>query len=86
MLTVSEAETAKLLTWQPLTPAMEGALAALSAGHVIQPLRNMMTIEEGKRFLGVMSAATELEMGAKLARWSLRNHPEDGASHRRKAF
>jgi ornithine cyclodeaminase/alanine dehydrogenase-like protein (mu-crystallin family) len=66
MLTLSEAEVAKLLTWERLIPAMEVALAAFSSGHVIQPLRNMMTIEEGKRYLGVMPAATESEMGAKL--------------------
>ena len=66
MLTLSEAEVAKLLTWESLIPAMEGALAAFSSGRVIQPLRNMMTIEEGKRYLGVMPAATEFEMGAKL--------------------
>jgi len=66
MLTLTEAEVAKLLTWERLIPAMEGALAAFSSGRVIQPLRNMMTIEEGKRYLGVMSAATGSEMGAKL--------------------
>ena len=66
MLTLSEAEVAKLLTWERLIPAMEGALAAFSSGRVIQPLRNMMTIEEGKRYLGVMPAATKSEMGAKL--------------------
>ena len=63
MLTLSEAEVAKLLTWERLIPAMEGALAAFSSGHVIQPLRNMITIEEGKRYLGVMPAVTESEMG-----------------------
>lgn len=62
MLTLSEAEVAKLLTWERLIPAMKGALAAFSSGRVIQPPRNMMTIEEGKRYLGVMPAATESEM------------------------
>jgi thiomorpholine-carboxylate dehydrogenase len=66
MLTLTEAEVAKLLTWERLIPAMEGALVAFSSGHVIQPLRNMITIEEGKRYLGVMPAVTESEMGAKL--------------------
>ena len=64
MLTLSEAEVAKLLTWESLIPAMEGALAAFSSGRVIQPLRNMMTIEEGKRYLGVMPAATEFRDGS----------------------
>jgi len=50
MLTLTEAEVAKLLTWERLIPAMEEALAAFSSGRVIQPLRNTMTIEEGKRY------------------------------------
>jgi thiomorpholine-carboxylate dehydrogenase len=45
---------------------MERALAAFSAGRVIQPVRNMITIEEGKRYLGVMPAVTEAAMGLKL--------------------
>jgi thiomorpholine-carboxylate dehydrogenase len=45
---------------------METALAAFSSGHVIQPVRTMLTIEEGKRYLGVMAAATADRMGSKL--------------------
>ena len=45
---------------------METALSAFSAGQVIQPVRNMLTIEEAKRFLGIMPAVTEEGMGAKL--------------------
>src|SRR5262245_28536555 len=64
--TLSEAEIAKALTYEQLIPAMEKALAALSTGRVLQPVRNMLTIEEGKRFLGVMPAVTDTAMGAKL--------------------
>ena len=49
-----------------LIPSMEKALSAFSAGQVIQPVRNLLTIEEAKRFLGVMPAITEEGMGAKL--------------------
>jgi ornithine cyclodeaminase/alanine dehydrogenase-like protein (mu-crystallin family) len=66
MLTLSEAEIADLLTWDDLIPAMESALIAFSSGRVIQPVRNMLTIEEGKRYLGVMPAVCETGMGAKL--------------------
>ncbi len=66
MLTLPETEIAKLLTWDDLIPAMEKALVAFSAGHVIQPLRTMLTIEEGQRYLGVMPAAYDCAMGAKL--------------------
>jgi ornithine cyclodeaminase/alanine dehydrogenase-like protein (mu-crystallin family) len=45
---------------------METALAAFSAGRVIQPVRNMITIEEGRRYLGVMPTVSEDAMGPKL--------------------
>jgi ornithine cyclodeaminase/alanine dehydrogenase-like protein (mu-crystallin family) len=66
MLSLSEAEIAKHLTWDDLVPAMEKALIDFSTGGVIQPLRNMMTIEDGKRYLGIMPAVCEFGMGAKL--------------------
>jgi ornithine cyclodeaminase/alanine dehydrogenase-like protein (mu-crystallin family) len=66
VMTLSEVEIAEVLTYDDLIPAMERALADFSAGRVIQPVRNMITIEEGKRFLGVMPAVAETGMGAKL--------------------
>jgi ornithine cyclodeaminase/alanine dehydrogenase-like protein (mu-crystallin family) len=66
ILTLSEADIAKVLTYEQLIPAMERALAGFSAGRVIQPVRNMLTIEEGRRFLGIMPAVAETGMGAKL--------------------
>jgi len=63
---LSEAEVRKLLDWKPLITAMETALVAFSAGRVIQPVRNMLTIEEGKRYLGIMPAVAENAMGLKL--------------------
>jgi ornithine cyclodeaminase/alanine dehydrogenase-like protein (mu-crystallin family) len=65
-LTLSEAAIASVLKYEQLIPAMEKALAAFSAGRVIQPVRNMLTIEEGKRFLGIMPSVAEDGMGAKL--------------------
>src|SRR3979411_176966 len=66
VLTLSESDVAKVLRYDQLIPAMEKALSAFSAGRVIQPVRNMITIEEGKRFLGIMPAVAEDAMGAKL--------------------
>ena len=66
VMTLSEVEIAEVLTYERLIPAMERALADFSGGKVIQPVRNMLTIEEGKRFLGVMPAVAETGMGAKL--------------------
>jgi ornithine cyclodeaminase/alanine dehydrogenase-like protein (mu-crystallin family) len=54
------------LGWDELIGAMEAALAAFSAGRVIQPVRNMLTIEEGKRYLGIMPAVGDDAMGLKL--------------------
>ncbi len=45
---------------------MERALAGFSCGKTLQPVRTMLTIEEGKRYLGVMPAVTSDVMGAKL--------------------
>ncbi len=55
-----------LLNWDRLIPAMETALAAFSSGRVVQPVREMLTVEEGRRYRGVMPAAAENAMGAKL--------------------
>jgi ornithine cyclodeaminase/alanine dehydrogenase-like protein (mu-crystallin family) len=63
---LSEAEIARVLTYEQLIPAMERALAAFSAGEVLQPVRTMLTIEEGQRFFGLMPAVTHNAMGAKL--------------------
>jgi ornithine cyclodeaminase/alanine dehydrogenase-like protein (mu-crystallin family) len=45
---------------------METALGGFSLGRVLQPVRNMLTIEEGKRYLGIMPAVAENAMGVKL--------------------
>lgn len=67
MVTVlSEAEVRAALRWDELIPTMERALAALSAGEVIQPVREWLTIEEGARYFGVMPAASSHAMGVKL--------------------
>jgi len=66
MLSLPEAEIAKLLTWGELIATMERALISFSSGRVIQPLRTMLTIEEGQRYLGIMPAVCDSGMGAKL--------------------
>src|SRR6516164_5788409 len=65
-LTFSEGDVANVLKYEQLIPAMEKALSDFSAGRVIQPVRNLLTIEEGKGFLGIMPAVTQNAMGAKL--------------------
>ena len=63
---LDEASVRAVLGWEPLIAAMEPALAAFSAGRVLQPVRTMLTIEEGRRYLGIMPAVAEAEMGVKL--------------------
>lgn len=55
-----------VLGWDQLIAEMETALIALSRGRVIQPTRSMITIEEDKRYLGIMPAVAETAMGLKL--------------------
>jgi ornithine cyclodeaminase/alanine dehydrogenase-like protein (mu-crystallin family) len=55
-----------VLGWDQLIAEMETALIALSRGRVIQPTRSMITIEEDKRYLGIMPAVAEAAMGLKL--------------------
>lgn len=65
MIYLDEEKVRGLLRWDDLR-AMESALSAFSAGHVIQPVRTMLTIEGGKRYLGIMPAVAEDAMGLKL--------------------
>lgn len=63
---LDEAAVRAVLRWEPLGQAMEAALAAFSLGHVQQPVRTMITVEEGKRYLGVMPAVAQEAMGLKV--------------------
>jgi ornithine cyclodeaminase/alanine dehydrogenase-like protein (mu-crystallin family) len=66
VLHLNEERVRELLRWEQLIPAMESALGEFSLGRVIQPVRQMLTIEERKRYLGVMPAVAADAMGAKL--------------------
>ncbi len=56
VITLDESEVRAALRWPELIDAMEAALAAFSTGRVLQPVRNMIAIEEDRRYLGVMPA------------------------------
>jgi thiomorpholine-carboxylate dehydrogenase len=66
VMQLDEAAIREALRWEPLIAAMEAALAAFSAGQVLQPVRNMLTIEEDRRYLGIMPAVAADAMGLKL--------------------
>jgi len=78
---LSEAQIARVLTYEELIPAMERALAAFSAGEVIQPVRSVLTLEPGQRYLGVMPAATHEAMGAKLVSFYPKNAGTEVPTH-----
>src|SRR5438874_10713743 len=78
---LDEAAIREVLHWDPLIAAMEAALAAFSAGHVLQPVRNMLTVEEGKRYLGIMPAVAHEAMGAKLVSFYPGNAGSGVATH-----
>ena len=60
-----EADIRAALEWNELIVAMERALAQFSAGRVLQPMRSIITIEEERRYLGIMPAVTPDAMGLK---------------------
>src|SRR4029077_10448598 len=59
----------------------ETALGGFSLGRVLQPVRNMLTIEEGKRYLGIMPAVAENAMGVKLVSFSPGNAATEVPTH-----
>src|SRR5215510_7398610 len=79
--TLNDSEIAQVLRYERLIPAMERALAAFSAGEVAQPVRTMITIEAGQRYLGVMPAVTADGMGAKLVCFYPKNAAADLPTH-----
>jgi alanine dehydrogenase len=64
-LTLDEAEVRRLLRMEDLIPAMARALADLSAGRVIQPVRLVLPITDHQGFFGIMPAYAGA-LGAKL--------------------
>ena len=81
MLYLDEEQVRALLQWDELIPAMENALAQFSLGQVVQPVRNMLTVEEGKRYFGIMPAVADEAMGAKLVSFYPGNEEIGIATH-----
>lgn len=63
---IDEADVAAVLTYADLIPLMRETLIEFSDGRVLQPVRQMLPVEEQQRYLGVMPAVTPSAMGAKL--------------------
>jgi alanine dehydrogenase len=56
MMILDEEAVRELLRMEDLIPAMERALADLSGGRVVQPVRTMVPVAEHQGFLGLMPA------------------------------
>ncbi len=78
---IDEAGVRAALEWDPLIDVMEAALRAFSSGKVLQPVRSVLTIEEGGRYLGVMPAVAEEAMGVKLVSFYPANAGKGLATH-----
>lgn len=63
---LDEAAVRDLLHMEELIPAMAGALADLSSGKVVQPMRVMLPVSDHGGFLGLMPAYGGGALGAKL--------------------
>jgi ornithine cyclodeaminase/alanine dehydrogenase-like protein (mu-crystallin family) len=81
VLYLGEEQVRELIGWDELIPAMEKALAEFSLGQVVQPVRNMLTVEEGRRYLGAMPAVSHDAMGAKLVSFYPGNEGTGTATH-----
>ena len=79
--TLDDSEIARVLTYERLIPAMERALAAFSCGEVTQPVRQLLTVEAGQRYFGVMPAVMRESMGAKLVCFYPKNAGESLPTH-----
>jgi thiomorpholine-carboxylate dehydrogenase len=65
MVFLDEAAVRRLLRMVDLIPAMEGALADLSSGKAVQPVRVVVPVKDHQGFFGVMPAYNKA-LGAKL--------------------
>lgn len=81
VMQLDEAGVRAALDWESLMAAMRTALAELSRGRVLQPVRNMLTIEEGQRYLGIMPAVSDRVMGLKLVSFYPRNAGTEIPTH-----
>jgi ornithine cyclodeaminase/alanine dehydrogenase-like protein (mu-crystallin family) len=81
VIQLDEGDIRAVLRWEPLIAEMESALVAFSSGHVIQPVRSMITIEEEKRYLGIMPAVAQDAMGVKLVSFYPANAGTTVATH-----
>ena len=69
IMTLDQHDIERLLRMEDLIPAMADALATLSAGRAVQPVRVVVPVAEHRGFFGVMPAYAGGALGAKLVTW-----------------
>jgi ornithine cyclodeaminase/alanine dehydrogenase-like protein (mu-crystallin family) len=69
------------LHWEDLINAMEQALAEFSRGVVLNPVRTVLAIEEGRRYLGIMPAVLDDVMGVKFVSFYPANAESANPTH-----
>jgi alanine dehydrogenase len=65
LIFLDEALVRELISMANLIPAMASALADLSAGNAVQPVRNVVPVEDHRGYLGLMPAYNKA-LGAKI--------------------
>ncbi|HJM51606.1 MAG TPA: ornithine cyclodeaminase family protein [Alphaproteobacteria bacterium] len=80
MLYLDRDQVQAALHWETLIPAMKEALIAFSAGQVIQPVRQTLTVEEEGGFFLLMPAISQA-MGVKLVTFYPGNAERDLHTH-----
>lgn len=78
---LNETVIAESLTYADLIGVMERAMVEFARGGVIQPVRQMLPIEENQRYLGVMPVASLDGMGAKLVAFYPKNTGTEHHTH-----
>ncbi|MGA8534132.1 MAG: ornithine cyclodeaminase family protein [Candidatus Tumulicola sp.] len=81
MIYLDEARVRSVLRWDALIDAMERALGAFSNGRVVAPVRTVLTVEEHRRYFGIMPAVCDDVMGAKLVSFYPGNEGTQFATH-----
>lgn len=70
---LDEQAVRSVLRWEHLIDEMASALTAFSSGRVVQPVRQMITVEEGNRYFGIMPVVAQEVMGLKAVSFYPRN-------------
>ena len=78
---LSEAEVAKLLDYPKLIELMAEAMVEHAQGSVVSPIRQMLPIEENRRYLAIMPVAASAGMGAKLVAFYPKNAGTEHHTH-----